>query len=74
MLPAHFCQYAGLFRFVTGASGFIGSAIKKELIGAGTSGERLARSTEAAKSISKSGREVVMETQNFIPIKQEKEY
>ncbi|MBI1183902.1 NAD-dependent epimerase/dehydratase family protein [bacterium] len=45
--------------FVTGASGFIGSAVVKELIGAGHKVVGLARSEQSAKTISETGAEVL---------------
>ncbi|MGC3943813.1 MAG: SDR family oxidoreductase [Chryseolinea sp.] len=57
--------------FVTGASGFIGSAVVKELIDTGHQVIGLARSAESAKSISEAGGEVLMGTlEDFDTLKQ----
>ncbi len=54
--------------FVTGASGFIGSAIVKELLAAGHEVTGLARSEESAKAISDAGAQVLKGSLNELDI------
>lgn len=57
--------------FVTGASGFIGSAIVKELISAGHEVTGLARSQQSAKKISSMGAASMQGNLNDLPVLQE---
>jgi uncharacterized protein YbjT (DUF2867 family) len=54
--------------FVTGASGFIGSAVVRELIGAGHQVIGLARSQKSAKIVSEAGAEVLLGNLNNVDI------